>query len=555
LIFALVLAISYAQTDLCGEIIAKYPECAEEYDGDLNCEPSQEDVDYLLENCDEPDTNEVEVGKKKKRYIPEPGKKEDNVPRPDDEVARKVCTQYRQEVNGVRMCTATLTNPIPLGQMWIDKGQASARGCCKLWTSACRWCVAPYAELEQDTPKCYVKPGFGGNGKCGSDSDSWVEDTWGQENAGSWDSYDNCMSRKPGHDSYCGTNSQWCFAHGDSTTCGGTEQRVCWIDGCHGTLTNVIPMNEVWERVVKKKTEKGCCAFGNGACDLCRGQLTIRPGNPIYLRSQNTWKTIDFGDQGDWDVARARYWDQGDWQKFTIERDEPDKNEQQLPAYIQNGDTIYLRTHTGKHLDENYEQLNARWDDHGDLQRFTIYTKDQQGPVYRGSTVYLQAANGKYLNVEGEEVKANYDGEEPQAFTIELKDFSQEMISRMTPREMRKGRRTCYKDNCLGRSGNAVRRGEQWIRTHQHSDRGCCGWGKQACDWCVPPPRAEEEVAALKKDTSMTQSISETSSLNAITLMLALLGLGSVLYGFYRSFVKVHDYNEVPDITEKTSKA
>jgi len=632
LLIALLAAISYAQTDPCAEIVAKYPECAEDYEGDVNCEPSQEDLDYLLENCDESDTNEVAVGKKKKKkYIPTPGKKEDNVPKPDDEVVRRVCVQYTEKLqSGQSVCKGKIGNPIPLGQQWTDKGQASTHGCCKLWTSACHWCTAPFAKLDQDPTKCYVKNGPG-NGKCrGDGSDKWEEDTWGREHYESWDSFDQCMGRKQGYDQYCGTNSQWCFAHGNSTTCGGSEQRICFVDGCHGTMTNLIPFGEVWERVVHKKTEKGCCAFGNGACDLCRGHVSIQPGNQIFLRSQNTGKHIEVGDY----VAKARYDDQGDWQKFTIEKDEPEGDDKMMAKMmpgVQHEDQIYLRAHTGMFLDEENDQVYARYDDHGELQRFTIYSADDQGPIYRGSTVYLKAANEKYVGVEGEEVKATYD--DPQAFTIELKDFSQLEIASISSEQMRKGRRTCYKDNCFGTRSNSVRRGEQWIRTHQHSDRGCCALGRNACDWCVPPSgwtllrsnvecgnnaneaylgkfnsvdacaekcrrrdgctnfiygkgskarscwdegitesactswendeydfyalraTAEEDVAAPNKDTSMTQSISETSSLNAVTQMLALLGLGSVLYGFYRSFVKVHDYNEVPDITEETFKA
>jgi len=49
----------------------------------------------------------------------------------------------------------------------------------------------------------------------------------------------------------------------------------------------------------------------------------------------------------------------------------------------------------------------------------------------------------------------------------------------------------------------------------------------------------------------MAQSIFENSSSpDAITLTFALIGMGSVLYGFYRSFVKVPDYKEVQDDAE-----
>jgi len=66
---------------------------------------------------------------------------------------------------------------------------------------------------------------------------------------------------------------------------------------------------------------------------------------------------------------------------------------------------------------------------------------------------------------------------------------------------------------------------------------------------------AEESDAVLNKDFSLSQSISEISTLSAIILMLALFGLGSVLYRFYRYFGKVHAYNEVPDVAEPTFQA
>jgi len=587
--------------DTCDEIFAKYPECADDYEGEILCEPSQEDVDYLMENCDDPsdsdsdssdsaecashddcggdtpfcyngscdtcdqcencwdgvdgtcgpcgattsgdtckkkrrrkDTIEAEVGKKK-RYKPTPGKREDNVPKPNDEVVRKVCNQYE--------CAGTLTNPIPLGQKWIDRGQASARGCCKLWTSACHWCAAPFTELDQGAPKCYYKNGPG-NGLC-DDADHWREDT----TPGTWDSYDQCMARKWQIDQYCGTNSQWCYAHGDSSTCGGSEQRICYVDGCHGTLTNLIPMGEVWERVVSKKTDKGCCAFGNGACDLCRGHISIKNGDWIYLRSQNTWKTIDLES---WQ-ARARFSDQGDWQKFIIEKDA----DSETGNSVMSGDPIYLRAHTWAYLDNagGSDYLAAQYYEHGDWQRFIISNEAGQGVISKWSTVYLQAANEKYVGVEGDAVKAAYDDRsQVTAFTIELKEATQEQIDEIPEWRMKKGKRVCYLDNCLGTRTNALKRGVQWIRTHQHSDRGCCSWGRKACDWCVPP-EAEASIADSDKDNSMSQSISETSSFNAITTTFAVIGLGSVLYGVYRSFVKVHDYKEVSDVAALTFKA
>jgi len=37
--------------DMCAQLEAKYPECGHEYEGELDCSPSQEDVDYYDEHC------------------------------------------------------------------------------------------------------------------------------------------------------------------------------------------------------------------------------------------------------------------------------------------------------------------------------------------------------------------------------------------------------------------------------------------------------------------------------------------------------------------------
>jgi len=37
----------------CAELEAKYPECDDDYEGDMSCDPSQEDIDYYMAHCDE----------------------------------------------------------------------------------------------------------------------------------------------------------------------------------------------------------------------------------------------------------------------------------------------------------------------------------------------------------------------------------------------------------------------------------------------------------------------------------------------------------------------
>jgi len=94
--------------------------------------------------------------------------------------------------------------------------------------------------------------------------------------------------------------------------------------------------------------------------------------------------------------------------------------------------------------------------------------------------------------------------------------------------------------------GKGSKTGRCWDEGITESD--CSYWADNEFDFYTILANTEEGVAVPNKDTSVTQSIFETStSLNAITLTFALFGLGSVVYGFYRSFVKVPDYKEVPD--------
>merc|ERR1719219_338936 len=449
------------------------------------------------------DTNEVGVGfdigeklieggtewaKEKFGGPSEPGHWEDNVPKPsgpNDIVVRKVCVKYE--------CRGTLFNPIPIGQVWEPKGQASAKGCCKFWGSACQWCSNPLSVPdEQEMPKCYFMQGTG-NGNCDSTLGAWDEDTWGRDNENSWNSYSQCMGRKSGQDSHCGTDSKWCFTHGGPEDCGGPETRVCWVDACHSTPSNPIPNGQIWERVVASYTDKGCCGRSPHKCDLCRGRMGLKTGDQIYLKSKNTGKHIDV----DNDVVKARWDHLGDWQRFTIEKDK-DGN-------IENGNQMYLRAHTGKYLDIENQVVQARYYDRGNWQRMIIFSEAGHGPIYKGSAIYLQAQTGMLVDVDGEEVRArSMDMSDLQLLMVEQDDYisySQEI----SDWQYEKRKKVCYKDQCIG-DGHPIKKGEQWIRIGQASDRGCCSGWKGMCDWCVPPAELEESVA----DTALTQSSLET---------------------------------------------
>jgi len=268
--------------------------------------------------------------------------------------------------------------------------------------------------------------------------------------------------------------------------------------------------------------------------------MSIKTGDQIYLRSQNTGKMIEV----ETDVAKARFDDHGDWQRFTIEKDQ-DGN-------ISSGDQIYLRSHTGKYLDVENQVVQARFEDQGDWQRMVIVNTAGHGFIYKGDTVYLWTQTGMFVDVQYEDVKARYDEmSDWQALTLEQDNYNPQVSQEQNDN----AKKVCYKDQCRGTGTNTLPKGEQWIRTSQASDTGCCAFGRNACDWCVPPS-AEESIAVPLTSLSETSvSLSETSVLDVVLLMFALFGLGSVLHGFYRSFVKVHDYYEVPDVAETTFKA
>jgi len=48
-------------------------------------------------------------------------------------------------------CQGTKTNPIPLGQKWESKGEASPSGCCAFGRGACTWCEPPESSSDQDS--------------------------------------------------------------------------------------------------------------------------------------------------------------------------------------------------------------------------------------------------------------------------------------------------------------------------------------------------------------------------------------------------------------------
>lgn len=73
------------------------------------------------------------------------------------------------------------------------------------------------------------------------------------------------------------------------------------------------------------------------------------------------------------------------------------------------GDTVFLRAHTGAHIDVEDVVVQARWDDWGDWQKLFIERKDGSGAVMPGDTIFLRTHTGKMIEVEGDNVQARWD--------------------------------------------------------------------------------------------------------------------------------------------------
>merc|ERR1719356_690257 len=57
-------------------------------------------------------------------------------------------------------------------------------------------------------PGCYYKQASASQ-KCGGPFLEWERDVWGEANADSGTSEENCLARKAGHDAYCGVTTEW----------------------------------------------------------------------------------------------------------------------------------------------------------------------------------------------------------------------------------------------------------------------------------------------------------------------------------------------------------
>jgi len=94
----------------------------------------------------------------------------------------------------------------------------------------------------------------------------------------------------------------------------------------------------------------------------------IQAGDTVCLYNTDTGKNLEIDDKGD---ARTRWNDcDGTWQSLKIEKD--------TAGPIESGDKVYFLAHNGNNIeaDPSHQTVRARWQDHGNWQRFTISKSD-----------------------------------------------------------------------------------------------------------------------------------------------------------------------------------
>lgn len=130
-------------------------------------------------------------------------------------------------------------------------------------------------------------------------------------------------------------------------------------------------------------------------------------GDVVYLKS-HTGAHIDVVDG----AVQARRTDRGSWQAMTIQKRIGD-------GAILDGDIVCLRAHTGMNLDVEDSVVRARWEECGDLQALKI-EKEVVDALFSGDSVHLLAHTGNRIEVEGKRVGARWtEMGVRQTFTIQ----------------------------------------------------------------------------------------------------------------------------------------
>merc|ERR1711920_422630 len=107
-----------------------------------------------------------------------------------------------------------------------------------------------------------------------------------------------------------------------------------------------------------------------------------------------------------------------------MEHDEHEAHEEHESHLIQDGDSIFLRAHTGKRLTVQGDRVHAKWDQQGSWQSLVVEREEGPGPVWSGDRIFLRAHTGKRISVQGDNLHAKWGnkGSWEEALTIERDD-------------------------------------------------------------------------------------------------------------------------------------
>lgn len=139
----------------------------------------------------------------------------------------------------------------------------------------------------------------------------------------------------------------------------------------------------------------------------------IHDGDTIWLRAHTGRRLTVQGTS-----VHASWRDRGSWQALVIEK------RSSKDATIHSGDEVYLRGHTGKRVAVEGTTVQAKWNHQGSWQRFVIEKKGATGsPIYPDDVIYLRAHTGNRIAVEGTIVQAKWNHQGSwQALAIESDD-------------------------------------------------------------------------------------------------------------------------------------
>jgi len=134
-------------------------------------------------------------------------------------------------------------------------------------------------------------------------------------------------------------------------------------------------------------------------------------GASVFLTSESSGKSRSIVVQ-DGEGVHAKWHNTGSWEQLIIEKVEAESNDLQVDE-IHVGDAIYLKSHLSTYIDVEDGIVQALSSDNGErgsFQKLIIETDaNQPGPVQNGDSVYFKSHTGKYISVSNGKVVAHSD--------------------------------------------------------------------------------------------------------------------------------------------------